>query len=209
MSEQIDRLSAGKLPLAIHVELIETVESLSSDELKSSLESYMDSKALGDAVATYRGAIRGGNANEGQRIFYQNAAAQCIRCHAVGGSGGEVGPELTAVGNRLSRETLLESMVDPSAQISPGYGVVTATLADGKTVRGALREETDSYYVIAIDDDERTVQKSDVESVDTTPSSMPAMGDLLTRRELRDLVEFMTTLDGPSENSDEEEPESH
>jgi len=38
---------------------------------------------------------------------------------------------------------------------------------------------------------------------------MPAMGDLLSRRELRDLVEFMTTLDGPSGNSSGEEIESH
>ncbi len=188
----------------------ETIESLSSDELKSRLDEYMEAKSSGeDALATYREALRGGDAAEGGRIFYQNAAAQCIRCHAVDGSGGEVGPELTAVGTRMSREALLESMVAPSAQIAPGYGVVTATLTDGETVRGPLEEETDSYYVLSVDDESRTIQKSDIESVETTPSSMPAMGDLLTRRELRDLVEFMTTLDGPSGDNTEEEIESH
>lgn len=210
LNEQLDRLENDNLPLAVHVELIETIESLSSDELKSRLDEYMESKSsAGDALATYREALRGGDADEGGRIFYQNAAAQCIRCHAVDGSGGEVGPELTAVGTRISREALLESMVAPSAQISPGYGVVTATLTDGETVRGSLEEETDSYYVLSVDDESRTIQKSDIESVETTPSSMPAMGDLLTRRELRDLVEFMTTLEGPSGDDTEEEVESH
>jgi len=209
LNEQITRLSDGELLPAVHVELMETVENLGSDELKSRLEAYMESKASEDAVTAYSEALRGGDADEGGRVFYQNAAAQCIRCHAVDGSGGDVGPELTTAAKRLSRETLLESLVAPSARISPGYGVVSATLTNGDSVRGALREETDDYYVIAVGNNEQTVQKSMIESVDITPSSMPAMGDLLSRRELRDLVEFMTTLDGPSGNTSEEEIESH
>ncbi len=209
LNEQISRMSNGELPVAVHVELIETVQSLSSDELKANLNDYMDSKSSEGVLAAYRGALRGGDAGEGGRIFYQNPSAQCIRCHAVDGSGGEVGPELTAVATRMSREGLLESMVAPSARIAPGYGVVTATMANGETIRGALQEETDSYYVLSDGDGSRTIQKSDIESAETTPSSMPAMGDLLTRRELRDLVEFMTTLDGPSGDNAEEEIESH
>ena len=209
LDEQIDRMASGSLPLAVHVELIETVQSLSSDKLKTTLESAIEPGTASDPVTVYRAALRGGNENPGARIFYQNAAAQCIRCHVVDGSGGEVGPELTAIANRMSREGLLESMVAPSARIAPGYGVVTATMTGGETVRGALKEETDSYYVLSVGDESRTIQKSDIGSVETTPSSMPAMGDLLTRRELRDLVEFMTTLEGPTGENDEPEIESH
>ena len=209
LNDQISRMASGELPLAVHVELIETVESLSSDELKSNLESAMEAGASDNPVKRYQASLRGGSADQGARIFYNNAAAQCIRCHAVDGDGGEVGPELTSVANRLSRGQLLESMVAPSARIAPGYGVLTATLTDGDTVRGALREETDSYYVITFGSEDQTIQKSMIESVETTPSSMPAMGDLLSRRELRDLVEFMTTLDGPSGSTSEQESESH
>lgn len=200
LDEQMDRLFDNELPVEVHVELFETIENLNSDELQSRLDSYLDEKASQDALTTYRESLYGGNTNSGRRIFYQNAAAQCIRCHAVGGSGGEVGPELTSIANTLSREEILESLVAPSERIAPGYGVVTATLSSGDTVRGVLREESDSHFVLTVDDEERMIQKSDIESVNITPSSMPDMGDLLTRRELRDLVEFMTTLDGSEEN---------
>lgn len=200
LDEQMDRLFDNELPVEVHVELFETIENLNSDELQSRLDSYLDEKASQDALTTYRESLYGGNTNSGRRIFYQNAAAQCIRCHAVGGSGGEVGPELTSIANTLSREEILESLVAPSERIAPGYGVVTATLSSGDTVRGVLLEESDSHFVLTVDDEERMIQKSDIESVNITPSSMPDMGDLLTRRELRDLVEFMTTLDGSEEN---------
>ena len=209
LNEQIDKMESGDLPLAVHVELMETVESLSSDELKQNLESARTSSDSDDAVTVYKAALSGGDVNQGARLFYQNAAAQCIRCHAVDGSGGEVGPELTGIANRLTREQLLQSMVAPSARIAPGYGVVTATLSDGETVRGALLEETNSYYVLSVNDSERRVNKSDIESVETTPSSMPAMGDLLSMRELRNLVEFMSTLEGPSGGDEEPEIETH
>ena len=209
LNDQISRMASGELPLAVHVELIETVESLSSEELKWNLESAMETGVSDNPATLYKASLRGGSAEQGARVFYNNAAAQCIRCHAVDGNGGEVGPELTSVAGTLSRVQLLESMVAPSARIAPGYGVITATLTDGDTVRGALREETDSYYVITVGSEDQTVQKSMIESVETTPSSMPAMGDLLSRRELRDLVEFMTTLNGPSGSASEQEPESH
>lgn len=200
LDEQMDRLSNNELPVEVHVELFETIENLGSDELQSRLDSYLDEKDSQDALTAYRESLYGGNPNSGRRIFYQNAAAQCIRCHAVDDSGGEVGPELTSIANTLSREEILESLVAPSERIAPGYGVVTASLNSGDTVRGVLREESDVHFILTVDDEERMIQKSDIESVNITPSSMPDMRDLLTRRELRDLVEFMTTLDGSEEN---------
>lgn len=209
LEEQISNMADGNLPLGVQVELIETVENSDSDLLKKQLKEYMDSKSSDGAIAEYRSALRGGNAGEGARVFYNNAAAQCIRCHAVDGSGGEIGPELTSIGSRLTRETLLESLVAPSARIAPGYGVLTASLTSGDTVRGAILEETETYYVLSVDGDNRQIQKSMITSIETTPSSMPAMGDLLTRRELRDLVEFMTVLQGTSGEGAEPEIESH
>jgi len=209
LGEQISKMADGDLPLGVHVELIETVEKSGSDRLKEQLNEYVDSKSSDGALAEYRSALRGGNAGEGARIFYNNAAAQCIRCHAVDGSGGEIGPELTSIGSRLTRETLLESMVAPSARIAPGYGVLTVTLSSGDTVRGAILGETDAYYVLSVDGDNQRIQKSMITSAETSPSSMPAMGDLLTRRQLRDLVEFMVSLEGSTDDEGEAEIESH
>ena len=83
---------------------------------------------------------------------------ELTRCHTLGGgsagdaSGIEVGPPLRGIGSELSREQLLEALVDPSARIAPGFGV-----------QGA-------------------------------PSAMPPMGSILTRREIRDVVEFLSGI---------------
>jgi putative heme-binding domain-containing protein len=196
LNEQFDRLTEGKLPAEVHLELIETVEALSSDQLQNRLEEYLDSKPADDPVARFSESLSGGDADSGRRIFYQNAAAQCIRCHAIGGNGANVGPELTSIGETLSREQLLESLVDPSQRIAPGYGGVTVTLQNGETINGLLEEENDTRVVISSGDQQWEIDKSDIETRTNTPSSMPAMGEVLTRRELRDLVEFMTTLEG-------------
>ncbi|MEX1268623.1 MAG: HEAT repeat domain-containing protein [Balneolaceae bacterium] len=196
LNQQFDRLLEGDLPDEVHLELVETIESLSSEQLQTRLKDYFDAKPSDDPVVLYSESLRGGSAGSGRRIFYQNAAAQCIRCHAVGGNGSDVGPELTSIGNTLSRELLLESMVDPTGRLAPGYGVVTVTLQNGETLRGQLEEESETSLTISSGEERWNVSKSDVETRTNTPSAMPAMGDMLSRRELRDLVEFMTTLDG-------------
>ncbi|CAN5412942.1 c-type cytochrome [soil metagenome] len=200
LDEQFDGLENGDLAREVQLELIETAEQLNSDQLNNRLEQYHQSKRADDLVALYSESLYGGDAESGRQIFYQNAAAQCIRCHAVDDSGAEVGPDLTGVGNKLSRELLLQSMVHPSARVTPGFGVVTVTLYDGETVRGALEEESDDRLVILTREEKIEIEKSDIETRTNSPSAMPAMGDILSRSQLRDLVEFMTTLDGETES---------
>jgi len=196
LDEQFDRLENGDLAREVHLELIETAEQLNSDQLNNRLEQYHQSKQADDLVALYSESLYGGDAESGRQIFYQNAAAQCIRCHAVDDSGAEVGPDLTDVGNRLSRDLLLQSMVNPSARLTPGFGVVTVTLHDGETLSGALEEETDDRLIISTREEKIEIEKSDIETRTNSPSAMPAMGDVLSRSQLRDLVEFMKSLDG-------------
>jgi putative heme-binding domain-containing protein len=54
-------------------------------------------------------------------------AAQCVRCHTVGDSESTVGPSLNGVGARLSRAELLESMLDPNASVTEGFGAAAAS----------------------------------------------------------------------------------
>jgi putative heme-binding domain-containing protein len=105
-----------------------------------------------------------------------------------------VGPDLTGVGSRLSREDLLRSMVQPNARIAPGYGTVSLTLKNGDSVRGVLSAETDTQITVTSGGQEWIVDKSEIEQRTNSPSGMPAMGNILSRNELRDLVEFLTTL---------------
>ena len=98
--------------------------------------------------------------------------------------------------SRLSREQLLEALVDPSARVAPGFGPVQLTLKNGRKLFGTLKEETATHVVVDASGDQR-VAKSDIAQRTNGPSSMPSMATLLTRREIRDVVEYLSTLRAP------------
>ena len=68
------------------------------------------------------------------------------------------------------------------------------TLTSGQTVSGRLREETDAYLVVEPGQGQaRRIARSEIARRVNAPSTMPPMHTLLSRREIRDVVEFLTT----------------
>lgn len=74
----------------------------------------------------------GGDAARGRELFFHHGSAECLRCHTVVdqgnlvGIGGNAGPNLSDVGSRSAPSRLVESIVDPAAVVTPGYGLVSA-----------------------------------------------------------------------------------
>jgi putative heme-binding domain-containing protein len=128
-------------------------------------------------------------------VVFQGSASQCVRCHTIGqGAGATVGPNLSGVASRLAREQILEALVDPSARIAPGFGPVQVALKNGQKYFGTLKEETDSYIVLDASPQPKKINKTDIAQRTNGPSPMPPMGSILSRRELRDVVEYLGTL---------------
>ncbi len=195
LSRQLDKFIAGDLEAELSLELIEAIETMDDPQLNEKWEDFQASIPQDQPLAVYKSALYGGNPRAGRRIFYRNAAAQCVRCHAIGDYGGDVGPKLSNIANELTREQLLESLVDPSARISPGYGVVSIAQKNGMRISGTLIDETASEMAIKTSSGAKEkILKSEVEAVQEGPSSMPPMGTILSRRELRDLVAFLSEL---------------
>ncbi len=63
----------------------------------------------------------GGDSERGREVFLGNASTACYRCHTLDGAGGSLGPDLSEVGARLSREGLLESILDPTAALAESW----------------------------------------------------------------------------------------
>ena len=189
----IEQHAAGNLNQELLLDLTEAVKNSNSEKLISKLNA---TKKEDNWFEEFKVSLLGGNAWEGRRIFNSNSTAQCVRCHAIEpGTGGAVGPALDKIGSKLKRETLLEALINPSARISPGFGQVIVTLKDGNEVMGTLMSETDNELVIATSDAEPTkVQTARIAKRENVPSSMPPMGDILSKREIRDLVEFLSSL---------------
>ncbi len=191
------KMESNQLPEDILLEFSEAVELSGSTDLQIKLKGAEEKLWKGDVLASYQSSLEGGDLVKGRSIFFQSQAGQCIRCHAYDDFGGSAGPRLNGIANRLNRQQLLESVVDPSKRIAPGFGVVMLELAGGKSLNGVLEEETETALLVKMGNRPDTlIQKEHIDSRKNAASSMPDMKQLLTRREIRDLVSFLATLKG-------------
>lgn len=194
LNNLVDQLAAGKFPPPITLDLIEAVNETKSENLMARVTAL---RPAGTTTEAFSETLYGGDARAGWWIFMSNSTAQCVRCHAVRGEGGTVGPDLSAISNVLTREQLLEALIEPSARLAPGYGSVTLTLDDGQSVSGILMQETKQELLIKTSDAEPLrVPVSRITKRDNVPSGMPPMGTLLSKREIRDIIEFLSMLKG-------------
>ena len=195
LTHLVDQLAQGKIAPAIQLDVAEAARATKHAPLIARLDSLEKSRARAAPVVAYADALHGGDARSGQRVATEGASAQCTRCHNfTTGPGASVGPPLRGVASRLKREQLLEALIDPSARIAPGFGAVQVTLKNGQGVFGTLREETSAYIVIDAGSTPRRIMKTDIARRTNGPSAMPPMGSVLTRREIRDVIEYLSTL---------------
>ncbi|MDF2188531.1 HEAT repeat domain-containing protein [Paraflavitalea sp. CAU 1676] len=190
----INKMSAGKLSPVLYLELAEAIDSSRSSDLAAKYNTISKGLSADTLGAAYAGSLYGGDPQKGRRIFYSNQTAQCIRCHAYDDYGGNAGPRLNGVADRLKREQLLEALVKPSARLAPGYGTVILKMKDGKTKSGILTAENDQQITLKVGDKTELVAKADVSTRTDAPSSMPEMRYLLTKKEIRDVVSFLAEL---------------
>jgi len=193
-SDLIEKLKNKQLSPSLYLELNESIEKTGLADLKSKIASIKPADAVSE---DYSASLFGGNKEVGKNIFNYNSVAQCVRCHTAGNAsdGGAVGPSLKKIASILTREQILEALVNPSARLSPGYGSVSLKLTDGQEVFGTLAKETTTELTITTSDAEPLViPVTRIAKRENMPSSMPPMGSLLSKRELRDVVEFLSNL---------------
>src|SRR5207248_2853272 len=89
----------------------------------------------------------GGNPGRGKALF-GSQAAKCASCHKVHGQGGDVGPDLSQVGGKFDRTHLIESILDPSAQIPEGFYASTIVTKSGRFITGIVKSENSQEVVL-------------------------------------------------------------
>ncbi|WP_164101806.1 PVC-type heme-binding CxxCH protein [Candidatus Laterigemmans baculatus] len=136
-----------------------------------------------------------GDASRGRELFAGKAT--CANCHRVAGSGKEVGPDLSEIGDKLSREAMMVSILDPSAGISHNYENYVCLLDSGQIITGVLINRTDDAVTLrtaeAID---RTIPTSEIEELKKSEKSiMPDnLHHTIDPQGLVDLIAYMETL---------------
>ena len=192
----LDKLLKGSLPPALLLDLIDAGTRRGTLKLLEKIKSFNKTRSAKDHLKDYREALFGGNAERGQEIFSARADLSCRRCHTIDKSGGDVGPDLSRIGLDKTREYLMESVVNPNKQIAKGFETVILAMADGKIHAGIVKnDEGDQLLLQQPDGRLITVKKSEIEERTVGKSGMP--DDLvkkLTKFEIRDLVEYLSTL---------------
>jgi quinoprotein glucose dehydrogenase len=164
--------------------------------LKPWLDQWEAAQKADDPLARYRVSLEGGDADSGKRIFFERADVQCVRCHGVGGQGGQVGPPLTKIGVDKTREYLLESLLLPNKQIAEGWGQVAVQLQNDSIEVGRVAKETPGFLLLVLaDGTNKAIAKSDIKARKAALSAMPEdLAKQLSKRDLRDLVAFLASL---------------
>lgn len=142
-----------------------------------------------------------GNPQRGE-LIYRRADLACVGCHAIGGAGGKVGPDMTSIGASAPIDYLVESVLLPNAKIKEGYHSIILSTKGGDDFTGTLARETTQEVVLRnAAGAEQAVPKADIASrVNSTSSLMPAgLLEPLGEQEQLDLFAFLSHLGKPGE----------
>ena len=195
LGQYLDEFDAGRTAPEIQADLVDAAQADGFPAFVSRLEAFRKGRSAESLGLALRPALRtGGDAQRGLQVIMGNPAAQCTRCHSL--EGANVGPALGRIGASLSRDQLVEALLEPSARIAPGFGTVSVTLRSGDRVVGTLREETPTHVVLleGTPPVERRIARADIAERSNPTSSMPPYGLILKPREIRDIVEYLSTL---------------
>ena len=169
-------------------------------------------------VAAYVKGLRGtaidapspGDVTAGEAVF--RGKGQCSSCHMVKGQGSIVGPDLTNLASLRKTNSIIDALTKEQHRVyGPGgaqphlltplsvWPVVRVTAADGKTVRGVLRnEDSFSLQVMGLDQQLHLYDRGKVKVVYEPKGLMPSDYDKrLSKDEFNNLLAYLTRLGTP------------
>jgi putative heme-binding domain-containing protein len=145
-------------------------------------------------------AVAKGDAMRGEHV-YRRAELACLVCHAIGGAGGKVGPDLTSIGASAPPDYLVESLLYPNAKIKEGFHSATITTKDDLEFSGIVEKETDREVILRNAANQQvSVVKANISQRVNGGSLMPSgLVDGLLPEERLDLIKFLSVLGKPGD----------
>ncbi|MBX3253528.1 MAG: c-type cytochrome [Chitinophagaceae bacterium] len=133
----------------------------------------------------------------GEIVFRQMT---CTSCHAIGGAGGLMGPDLSSLGTSSPLETIVKSVIDPNQSIKEGYELHRVAKKDKNDVIGYIVANSNTEVIVRdMSGKEVAIPKSQVANLEKIPGSLmpPGLTSGLNRKEFVDLIGYLTKLGEP------------
>ncbi|WP_373330843.1 PVC-type heme-binding CxxCH protein [Salmonirosea aquatica] len=147
-----------------------------------------------EIIAVARQIKQSSDPEAGERIYRKSS---CFTCHAIGGAGGLIGPDLSSLGTSSPVETIIRSILYPTASIKEGYELQRFAKKDGTEAMGYLVSNGNTEIVMRdVTGLEVSIPKSQIEGIEKVPGSlMPAgLTASLEKEEFDNLVGFLSKL---------------
>jgi putative heme-binding domain-containing protein len=159
----------------------------------------------GDLAAWAALTQKSGDPLKGEALYF-SAAMACVQCHAIGGAGGLLGPDMSTLGASAPLDYVIESVLQPAAKVKEGYHSVTFRLKDGGLVTGIPAGESERDIRVRLPGIEQVVLKDAIAGRDTVAGSLMPAGlvDPLPVEDQANLFAFLGALGkpGPFDASD-------
>jgi uncharacterized repeat protein (TIGR03806 family) len=200
-SEVIDRLLSStsgalmllrsvdhrELPLPVASLIIERAARHDNVSIRDLFERFLPPeqriKRLGNAVQPQQILSLAGDPGRGKRVFFETAGVSCINCHRIS--------------KKLTRDQLLESILEPSKLIDPKYVTYLVETDDGRLLTGLLVQKDDNEVVLKdVQDKLHHIPAKKIEQL--VPQRQSLMPDLLLRdmtaQQVADLLAYLSSL---------------
>lgn len=188
----LDALESGDLPL-YSIPLNQRRRFSNNKDVKVRAEKLFKSAESGDRMKVFEDykKILGndGDVSKGKVIY----ARTCASCHQFGGTGHDVGPDLTGLKNQPAEALLLHILV-PNREVYPNFAFYQATTKDGQVHAGVLSGETENSVTLKLPLGlKATVRRDQLKSLKAMPISLMPNGleQSMTRQEMRDLLAYL------------------
>lgn len=202
----LDLAEADELPAEVKTVATNLAHRSRNEEILARAENVLPApkdKADNTLPANpYAIANRTGDVEKGRAVFLAKDGPKCSNCHSLEPGKELAGPNLQTIGSKYDKRGLLDSILNPSAGISPEYYVYILDTTTHGLVVGVISEETADRVVVRNEfGDEIRLQPGDI--MDRRKSNLSMMPEdivkTMSEEELIDLLEFLSTLKAPGE----------
>ena len=186
----------GKLSDQIKQQVARYMHRNPSDQVRSTAGEYFPRPAGQDLPSIEKIASMEATPEHGKELFYGKAG--CAVCHSVNGKGGNVGPDLSAIGLKFGRPMMLDAMINPSAGISFGYHAETITTTGGNSITGIVTSTSGGITVKDAGGNTHTFYKDNIKRREKLNRSlMPSAANLnLSAQELVNVAAYLGQQQG-------------